>query len=64
MDNRFAFKITDFDYTQGGITFPQFSCWYRAYNPQQIILGNLPTFFGDIEVAYFNLQQTGKVYCF
>lgn len=61
MDNHmFAFKFHDFDYTQGPITLPEKSCWYRAYDTSFANLTHHPTFFGDMEVAFFYNRQDNK----
>lgn len=61
-DKRFAFKIDDFDYTQGTIIIPERSCWYRAYEPSKEKLTEYPIFFGDMEVAFFyNKQENRKL---
>ena len=59
MNSPFAFRITNFDYTHGIITVDQ-SCWYRAYDPEKVVLSDYPAFFGDIDVAYLNLAQGNR----
>lgn len=57
MASRYAFNITNFEYTQGVIVIPEFFHWYRAYDPDLEVLTENPSFFGDIEVAYLYATQ-------
>lgn len=50
----FALRINKFDYIHGVISVPYESMWYRAYDASsKPIIKNTPTFFGDMEVAFF-----------
>jgi hypothetical protein len=55
----FALRIDKFDYMHGIITLPNEAVWYRAYEKDSV-LKNVPTFFGDMEVAHFYANQNEK----
>lgn len=51
--SKYALKINKFDYTHGVIPVSYKSTWYRAYDSnQKPIMKNIPTYFGDMEVAF------------
>lgn len=56
----FAFKISSFDFLQGVFVVPVGSIWYRAYNKEAPLLTDTPSFFGDMEVAFFNAHQAQR----
>ena len=55
-----CYKLQSFDFIHGVTLVPSEAIWYRGCRSDEV-LGNDPLFFGDMEVAWLNAHQPGRV---